>query len=231
MCKNLVEKGNLDKPLLLFNRTRQRADDLSQKFPEGKTKVVSTIAEAVSTADYIFICVGDDAAVQETISTAISSNTTDIKSKLFVDFSTIHPDTTTAINSTLTSKGATFVACPVFGAAAAAEAGQLVCVLAGPAAEVEKVRPYCQGVMGKANIDLSDQPVGKASLLKIAGNTFILSMVETLAEGHTFAEKTGLGSENLNKFVEAVFPGRFVAYSGRLMSGDYHKREEVCGFA
>ncbi|KAF8456033.1 hypothetical protein BDZ91DRAFT_786275 [Kalaharituber pfeilii] len=42
-------------------------------------------------------------------------------------------------------------------------------------------------------IDMSDEPVGKALLLKITGNTFIGSMVETLAEGLVFAEKSGGG--------------------------------------
>ena len=229
MVKNLVEKGKLSDPVLLYNRTRERAEDLSKSLPEGSTRVVSTIEEAVSTASIIFVCVGDDAAVKETVATATKSGSS-INEKLFVDCSTIHPDTTADISETLTSQGANFVACPVFGAAAAAQAGQLVCVLAGPKAQVEKVLPYCEGVMGKAVIDLSDQPVGKASLLKVAGNTFILNMVETLAEGHTLAEKTGLGPHNLHKFIEAVFPGPFVAYSNRLMSGDYHKRQAVGGW-
>ena len=72
-----------------------------------------------------------------------------------------------------------------------ADAGQLVCVLAGPKADVEKVKPYCKGVMGKAEIDFSDQACGKATLLKIIGNTFILQMVEALSEGHVVAEKVG----------------------------------------
>ena len=108
-----------------------------------------------------------------------------------------------------------------------AESGQLVCVLAGPASDVEKVKPYCKGVMGRAIIDFSDQPQGKATLLKIIGNTFILNMVETLSEGHTLAEKSGLGNDNLHQFIETMFPGPYTAYSGRLMSGDYYKRDEV----
>ena len=82
--------------------------------------------------------------------------------------------------------------------------------------------------MGRANIDFSDQPQGKATLLKIIGNTFILNMVETLSEGHTLAERSGLGNENLHSFIETMFPGPYVAYSGRLLGGDYYKRDEVC---
>lgn len=108
-----------------------------------------------------------------------------------------------------------------------AENGQLVCVLAGPANAVKDVIPYCKGVMGRANIDYSDQPHGKATLLKIIGNTLILNMVEALSEGHTLAEKSGLGNDNLHQFIQTMFPGPHTAYSGRLMSGDYYNRDEV----
>ena len=243
MCKNLVEKGDLDKPLIIFNRTNKRSTDLQAKLPEGKSHVAQSLEKAVSNADIIFTCLGDDPAIKETISTALKS---DVKGKLFVDCSTVHPDTTNLLAKSVEDQGAHFVACPgkylmdkwsirshanawssVFGAPAMAESGQLVCVLAGPAADVERVKPYCKGVMGRANIDFSDQPQGRATLLKIIGNTFILNMVETLSEGHTLAEKSGLGNDNLHQFIETMFPGPYTAYSGRLMSGDYYKRDEV----
>jgi len=107
-----------------------------------------------------------------------------------------------------------------------ADAGQLVCVLAGPKAAVEKVRPYTKGVMGRAVIDFSGQEIGKATLMKVIGNTLILNMVESLSEGHVLAEKSGLGSENLHQLIENMFPGPYAAYSTRMISGDYHKREE-----
>ncbi|QDS69417.1 hypothetical protein FKW77_005151 [Venturia effusa] len=223
MCKNLVEKGHLSLPLIIFNRTRKRADDLSSKLGREKTKVAFTVEDAVKDSDIIFTCVGDDQAINDTIDAALKTN---VNGKLFVDCSTVHPDTTNGLGERIESAGAEFVACPVFGAPAMADNGQLVCVLAGPASAVEKVKPYTTGVMGRANIDLSDQPYGKATLLKVIGNTFILSMVETLSEGHTIAEKSGLGNDNLHKFIETMFPGPYAAYSGRMMSGDYHKREE-----
>ncbi len=62
MCKNLVEKGSLDKPLLIFNRTRTRSTDLISKLPSEKSTVASSLDEAVSKSDVIFTCLGDDAA-------------------------------------------------------------------------------------------------------------------------------------------------------------------------
>ena len=223
MCKNIVQKGDLENPLVIFNRTSKRADDLSKSLGSGKSTVASTIGEAVSQADIVFTCVGDDRAIDATIDEALKGS---VKGKLFVDCSTVHPDTTEGLAKRITAAGGEFVACPVFGAPAMADAGQLVCVLAGPKEAVEKVKPYTKGVMGRAFVDFSGQNVGQATLLKIIGNTFILNMVEALSEGHVLAEKSGLGNDNLHQFIETMFPGPYTAYSTRMMSGDYYKREE-----
>jgi 3-hydroxyisobutyrate dehydrogenase-like beta-hydroxyacid dehydrogenase len=107
-----------------------------------------------------------------------------------------------------------------------ADSGQLICILAGPPAAVDLVKPFCKGVMGRENIDFGGQVQGKATLLKVIGNTFILQMVEALSEGHTLAGKTGLGTDNMHALIEAMFPGPYTAYSNRLKSGDYYKRDE-----
>jgi 3-hydroxyisobutyrate dehydrogenase-like beta-hydroxyacid dehydrogenase len=223
MCANLVSKGKLDKPLILYNRTQKRSDDLSAKIGSDKTKVASTISEAVKDSDIIFICVGDDAAVNDTVDTILKE---DVKSKLIVDCSTVHPDTTNALEKKITSAGAQFVGMPVFGAPAMADAGSLVCVAAGTSSAVEKVLPYTDNVMGRATINFSSQPAGNATLLKVIGNTFILNMVNQLSEGHVLAEKSGLGVDNLHNFISTMFPGPYTAYSQRMLQGDYYKRDE-----
>ncbi|KAJ4346152.1 hypothetical protein N0V95_005655 [Ascochyta clinopodiicola] len=223
MCANLVSKGNLDSPLILYNRTATRATDLAAKIGTDKTKVVSTIRDAVTPSSIILMCLGDDAAVTATVDTILQE---DVTGKTIVDCSTIHPDTTNALEQRITARGGEFVGMPVFGAPAMADAGSLVCVLAGRAAAVKKVLPYCDGVMGRATIDFSDQPAGNATLLKVIGNTFILNMVNQLSEGHVLAEKSGLGVQNLHKFIETMFPGPHAAYSQRMLAGDYYKRDE-----
>ena len=109
MCKNLVEKGDLDKPLIIFNRTQKRAVDLNTMLPSGKSVVASSLEEAVSKGDIIFTCLGDDPAIKATIATALKG---DVKGKLFVDCSTVHPDTTNMLAKSIQAQGAEMVACP-----------------------------------------------------------------------------------------------------------------------
>ncbi|CAF9931714.1 hypothetical protein IMSHALPRED_008696 [Imshaugia aleurites] len=107
MCKNLVEKGDLDKPLIIFNRTQKRATDLSARLPSGTSTVASSLEEAVSKADIVFTCLGDDAAIKDTIGAAVKGN---VEGKLFVDCSTVHPDTTDMLAESIKSQGAELVA-------------------------------------------------------------------------------------------------------------------------
>ncbi|CAO2652975.1 Nn.00g023860.m01.CDS01 [Neocucurbitaria sp. VM-36] len=217
------KKGSLDKPLILFNRTRKRADDLAAGLGPSETKVVDTINDAAKQSDIIFMCLGDDAAVNSAVDKILEE---DVKGKLVVDCSTVHPDTTNALETRVTEKGAEFVGMPVFGAPAMADNGQLVCVLAGTKSACSKVTPFTKGVMGRADIDFSGQPAGNATLLKVIGNTFILNMVSQLSEGHVLAEKSGLGVDNLHNFISTMFPGPYTAYSQRMLQGDYYQREE-----
>lgn len=189
----------------------------------GHSKVAPSVEELVGKSDIIFYCLGDDASVLEMVDNILK---TSVKGKLLVDCSTIHPDATKQENEKITSAGGNFVAMPVFGAPAMADSGNLVCVAAGKAEDVEKIRPYTTEVMGRAIIDYSNQEPSKATLMKIVGNTFILSMVTTLAEGHVVAQTSGLGTDELHKFIETMFPGPFVAYSNRMLSGDYYQRQE-----
>ncbi|KAF1838275.1 6-phosphogluconate dehydrogenase 2 [Decorospora gaudefroyi] len=223
MCKNLVEKGALATPLVLYNRTRSRSETVASDHGSSKTEIADTIGDAVKASDIIFMCLGDDAAVNETVDSMLHE---DVRGKLIVDCSTVHPNTTNALEKKVTGKGAGFVGMPVFGAPAMAESGQLICVLAGSKESCDAIIPYTTGVMGRANICYTDQPAGNATLMKVIGNTFILNMVSQLSEGHVLAEKSGLGVDNLHAFISTMFPGPYAAYSQRMIEGDYYKREK-----
>jgi 3-hydroxyisobutyrate dehydrogenase-like beta-hydroxyacid dehydrogenase len=105
----LVEKGNLDKPLILYNRTKSRSEDLASKLGSSKTKVVDTISDAVKSSDIILMCLGDDAAVNSAVDTMLEAG---VSGKVIVDCSTVHPDTTNALEKKITEKGGEFVGMP-----------------------------------------------------------------------------------------------------------------------
>ncbi|KAL9037833.1 MAG: hypothetical protein Q9214_005527 [Letrouitia sp. 1 TL-2023] len=106
-----------------------------------------------------------------------------------------------------------------------AEAGKLTCVPAGAAASVARVKPFCEGVIGRAVVDLSSEEPGTASHVKGICNIIIVSLIEAVAEAHVLAEKTGLKTECLQSALATVWGGPYGIYSDRMSSGDYHRKD------
>lgn len=235
MSANIAKKGPQTK-LTLYNRTTARATAHAATLP-GKATVANTIAEAVASSDLIFICVGDDAAldsvVEAILATSSNSEHTNLSTKTIIDCSTVHPSTSQRTEQALLAAGAGFVACPVFGAPNMADAGQMIVVPAGKQASIAKAKPFFEGVTAKATIDLAadgtageDIEVSKAAKLKLLGNTFILNTVGVLAESFVAAETTGLGVGPLKQWLDLFAPGPFAKYAERMIGGDYYRREE-----
>ena len=80
--------------------------------------------------------------------------------------------------------------------------------------------------IGRSVIDLSGELPGTASHLKIIGNVLLVQMIESVAEAHVLAEKTGMAAKHLHEVITSIFPGPFAIYSKRMSSGAY-SREEV----
>jgi 3-hydroxyisobutyrate dehydrogenase-like beta-hydroxyacid dehydrogenase len=110
MCLNLIQKGLLDKPLLVYNRTKKRSEDFVAQFRPEQAVASDSLEESVSPADIIFTCLSNDAAVFETYESIANGGNT--KGKLFVDCSTVHPDSTDKVGKMMVDSGAGFVSSP-----------------------------------------------------------------------------------------------------------------------
>ncbi|KAH8887223.1 NAD(P)-binding protein [Thozetella sp. PMI_491] len=220
MSKNLVEKGNLDQPLLLYNRSSQRSIELQAQLGTHRTEIVNTVAEGIAKADVVFLCLSNDTAVDVVVTEILQSR---IEGKLIIDCSTVHPDTSNKIGQALEIAGADFVASPVFGPPPMAEAGKLVTAPAGPERAVKRALPYFKGVTTRDVIDMSGEKYGTSTLLKLMGSSFIGNMVEQVAESLVLAEKTGLGTSYLHQWISLIFGHPYSGYSERMVSGNYYQ--------
>lgn len=164
MYKNLAKYGPTNGPVTVWNRTHQKAADLAA---ESDAFVAATdLVDAVSSSDIICLCLVDDAAVAQVLDDAIRA--TSVKGKLFVDFSTVHPDTAAAQADKLPRHGAEYLASPseykgrhttttmnvadgllqntVFGGVPLAVDRLITLVLAGSAQAIEQFTPFTDGV-------------------------------------------------------------------------------------
>jgi 3-hydroxyisobutyrate dehydrogenase-like beta-hydroxyacid dehydrogenase len=217
---NIARKADLTHPIIVYDMNPERTQDFSARV--SHTVVAQSIVEAASLADTICYSVPDDKASLSVLSEILRA---DLKGKLVVDFGTNHPDTTNQEARLVQQRGGEFVACPVFGVPARAQAGDLIAVLSGSAPAVQQVQKFTKGVIGDREIPLAGEDPGRATQLKVLGNSLILSMVEALAEAFVVAEKCGLGTLDLLRMVELMFPGPFVAYATRFQTGDYYQHD------
>lgn len=230
--KHLAQTSSAN--LIYHNRTISRGEPLDQL----GASAASSIADVAQKADIIFLSLSDDAALDQVVSALCAEDAGQLSGKIIVDTSTVFPDSTAAAKERVVKQGAQFVAAPVFGASPAAAAGQLLFVLAGPDDALQAIKPFIVGVMGRDTIHLGED-VAKASLLKTAGyvppslskdktrsltkdsNFVTVGMMEVVAEAHVFAEKTGLGSEAMEKLLQVQYGPLAYAMSQRLTTGAY----------
>ncbi|PWY81180.1 6-phosphogluconate dehydrogenase family protein [Aspergillus eucalypticola CBS 122712] len=201
--------------LIYSNRTISRGDPLKKL---GGIPA-DNFSKLVSQCGIIFTMVSNDSVLQELVTTAINSGHP-LKDKIFVDCSTVLPETVGTAVSKLKEKDAKFLSAPVFGGNPIAVDGKLVFAIGGPKQAAEVVKPFIQDVMGRKVIDCGEDAM-KSSLLKIAGNIVTVNLMEAVGEAQVFAEKTGLGTGPMEDLIGEAFGGVAGGYSKRLTTGAY----------
>ncbi|KAL3492453.1 hypothetical protein BJX62DRAFT_236272 [Aspergillus germanicus] len=222
LCENLARYGPNLTRVSAWNRTHSAAEELAAQVET--IEAVSCLVDAVKSSDIICVCLSDDAAVDAVFSSIIGQAS--VAGKLFVDLSTIHPDTASAQAQRLQSLGAEYLGSPIFGGVPLAKARQVTLVLAGSSQAISKFRPFTTGVTCGQLICLSDKPCANAFMLKLLGNFIRFSAIATLAEADAFSEVVGLPPEALEQFVGVVLQGAAVGQLQGLRSGEYHKTDK-----
>lgn len=99
----------------------------------------------------------------------------------------------------------------------------MLIAIAGPSPAAQTIEPFLKGVISRETIYLGDD-IKRAGLLKATGNFITAALLETIAEAHVLAEKTGLGCDNLEKLIEENYGPYAHGISKRMTSGAYVPR-------
>lgn len=108
---NLVNKANNTSPLIIYNRTRLRAEEHSVRIGHS-TVVAASLEYVVTNADIIWSCVQNQEAVEQIFAEILSLTLRNLRGKLFIESSTIPPDATNHIAKQVLEAGGEFVAMP-----------------------------------------------------------------------------------------------------------------------
>ena len=221
MARNLLKAGH---SVNAYNRTRSRAEELQQ---DGAA-VAGTPADAAR-GEVVITMLADDHAVEQIafggeesvgFFDSLGSNS------IHISMSTISVALSDRLAETHRSRGSVYVAAPVFGRPAAAEAGQLAIITSGSDEAIKRCQPLFD-VMGQRTFIVGDRP-SNANLLKLIGNFMLASVIETLGEAFALGRKGGLDAGSLLEVLtETLFPGPvYKSYGGMIVRQEF----EPAGF-
>lgn len=182
MGHNLLRAGV---PLTVYNRTREKAAPLE----EAGARVAATPREAAEGADVVLSMVADDAA-----SRAVWLGTDGAlggvrEGGLLVEHSTLSTTWVRELAELAGARGCGFLDAPVLGSKPQAEGGELVFLVGGEAAALERARPLFEA-MGRRTDHMG--PAGSGATMKLINNLMGGVQIAVLAEGLVLAERAGL---------------------------------------
>ena len=200
MAGHLRAKGH---EVTVFNRTGARAEAWVAK--HGGTdkggRRASTPAEAARNADFVFICVGNDADVRAVTYGAEGALAGMAKGAVLVDHTTASAEVAREIAGKARGQGVGFLDAPVSGGQAGAENGKLTVMVGGEAAVFDRAKPVIDSY-ARACVLMGAN--GSGQLAKMVNQICIAGVLQGLAEGLNFAARAGLDGA---KLIETISKG------------------------
>ncbi|GGL24959.1 NAD(P)-dependent oxidoreductase [Caulobacter rhizosphaerae] len=150
-----------------------------------------TIAEAVTGAQLVCLCVGNDDDVRDVVAQALPAMG---EGGVIVDHTTTSATVAREMDAAARAVGRWFVDAPVSGGQAGAENGQLTIMAGGDPAAYARVEPVL-AAYAKAIRLLG--PSGAGQLTKMCNQIAIAGVVQGVAEALHFAKRAGLPTDDV----------------------------------
>jgi 3-hydroxyisobutyrate dehydrogenase len=199
MALTLARKGF---QVTVWNRTRARAEAVAvQAGSEGSSiRVVDSPSQLAAGVDVVCSCVADPQALRDVYAGPSGALAGARAGQLFVDFSTVAPEDTLALDEACRARGVDFVESPVTGSRAGAERGTLVLMVGASPAALARAQPLLSAVGERA---VHCGPVGAGSQVKLAGNALLALMLEGLSEAMLVTQRAGIDPRVFLEVVQA----------------------------
>ena len=219
IARNLIHAGHT---LTVYNRTRSRAEE----FQGLGARIAETPADAAAGAEAVITMLADDRAVEEVVFTPGSVLDALPADAVHLSMSTISVALSRRLAAAHRERQQHYLAAPVFGRPDAAVAAKLFIVAAGPAKQLERVRPLFDAIGQKTFLVGEEAPA--ANLIKLSGNFLITTVIEGLAEAFALARKHGVAPETvLEVLTGSLFAAPIYRNYGSMIAAD---KFEPAGF-
>jgi 3-hydroxyisobutyrate dehydrogenase len=214
MTRRLLEAGF---DVSVWNRSPGKAEVLG----EAGARVASSVAELVAQVDVIMLCLANTAVVEEVVFGDGGVAEFGRPGQRLIDFSSSDPAATRAFAQRLESGcGMTWIDCPVSGGVAGAEAGSLVMMAGGEAAELDALHPLLAPLAARVT---HMGPVGAGQVTKVCNQMVVGCQAAVLAEMVALAEASGVEAGRLTEALAGGFADSkpFQILTPRMAASDF----------
>ena len=216
MAGHLLSAGH---DVRVWNRTRAVTTRWAQEHSGVATE---TIEEAVDGADFVMMCVGQDADVLAVAERAVPAMKT---GAVLVDHTTASDSCAKQVGQICAAADIGFLDAPISGGEAGAVNGQLTVMCGGAPADFDQAQPIIDAY-AKA-IKLMG-PMGSGQLTKMVNQICIAGLLQGLSEAVNFAQAAGL---DMDEVVGAIGKGAAQSWQMDNRASTMAKGEYEFGFA
>jgi 3-hydroxyisobutyrate dehydrogenase len=178
----LIDQGA---EVVAWNRTKEKAKPLA----DAGATIVSTPAELVKAVDTIITILTDANAIDATYRGKDGLLSGDVTGRLFIDMSTVTPETEKKLAADISAKGAEMVEAPVGGSTGPAKEGKLIGLVGGKDADVARARPVLEKLCRRVE---HVGPIGAGASFKLAINLPLVIYWQALGEALSLCRQHGV---------------------------------------
>lgn len=193
---------------------------------EAGARVADSPAQVFEQARVVIVMLADEAAIDAVLGRGTPRFAALLRDRILVHMGTTSAEYSRALEADIRAAGGGYVEAPVSGSRVPAQAGQLVAMLAGDEAVVQRVRPLLTPMCSQSFVCGA---VPNALLMKLSVNLFLITMVTGLAESVHFAQRQGLDLRQLQAIVDAGPMASAVSKIklAKLVDGDYSVQASI----
>jgi 3-hydroxyisobutyrate dehydrogenase len=204
MAANVAHAGF---PIFVYNRTRERADAFAES-TEGVT-VCASPAEVAALADVVLTMLAGAEAVDQVYLGEAGLLAGLRPGTVVVEMSTIGPEHAAALSERVREAGFELVDAPVSGSVSTAKSASLLVMAGGSEKAVARVRPVLEAIGTMVHVG----PSGSGATMKLAVNTVVYGLNQSVSEALVLAERAGLDRRLVyDVFASSAIAAPFVHY-------------------
>jgi 3-hydroxyisobutyrate dehydrogenase len=176
---------NVGHELTVWNRTIEKTQTLAA----AGAKVAITPFQAASFSETVITILTDAAAIETAYHAKDGLLSGNVAGKLFIEMSTVRPETERELSARIREKGAAMIECPVGGTVGPARDGKLFGFVGGEASDVARARPLLEQLCRRIEHVGS---VGAGASMKLAINLPLLVFWQAFGEALALCRSLGL---------------------------------------